>query len=421
MAKAEGQPRRELVEHPEELVYRSCYAPADLRDLLQSAEERSKIRRLPPSQLFFGIKELSEEEVGALLPHVTEEQWTGVLDLDLWSKDRVQLGPFLAWQRYMLEAEPPVARKLARAADPELWELAFRRGLRIYPRTGEDEFETEPQGDGEFLETPDGQFLIELPADAEKARLYRGLLLKLYELDPEQTSLLLTSCRFRTSLELEETAYQNRRRRIEDMGFQDYFEAVEIYTPRYPGESLPEKQWEGLKEMTVVPLKLPEQKEGPLLLFQAFALVESPQETQSLVEELFYVCNKVLSADRISPAHPRRIKATLRKAIFGMNLGLDLWTEGNLSRALEGVRRFYLQSFFQLGYGQLLDLQREARKVSSFHQPEPGSLQEAFLDGLLRRYPVLVERKKQGFRKRFFRDRRDLQSARRKLNRWCQS
>ena len=43
----------------------------------------------------FSLKELDEVEIQRLLLHLTEEQWTGILDLDLWSKDRVHLTRFL--------------------------------------------------------------------------------------------------------------------------------------------------------------------------------------------------------------------------------------------------------------------------------------------------------------------------------------
>ena len=44
---------REILRRPQELIYRSCYAPADLHEMLATADGRSRIRRLPPAQLYF--------------------------------------------------------------------------------------------------------------------------------------------------------------------------------------------------------------------------------------------------------------------------------------------------------------------------------------------------------------------------------
>ncbi len=399
------------IERPEELVYRSCYAPADLRTMLANAQSRSKIRRLPASHLFFGLKELEPDEINLLLPHVTQEHWTGILDLDLWFKDRMNVNRFIDWQKHILEADNPVARKLIRAADPEMWELTFNQRLEVHDGT-HDALESEPEEGRTWFETPDERYSVVLPPDPNEAHWLRLLLLRLYELEPEWTSLMLNSSRFRTSTELEEVAYQNRTRRMENLGFQDYFDAIEIYTSASLHQSLPKKKWEGPIEMRLLPAELPRRQNRPLLIFQAFAHVSRPQEIQALVEELFFLCNKVLSADRISPVEARRIKKEIRKTIDGINLGLDCWSAGNLNRATEGIRRHYLQSFFRIGYGQLQELRTQAKKIAeSSHSPEPGSFLEIAQQSFSQKYPLFAEPSKGKIRERFFQTRQDLTMA----------
>ena len=399
------------VHRSEELIYNSVYRPVDVRDLLESADTRGQIRRLAVPHLFFGLKELADEEFLGLLPHVTEEQWTGILDLDLWSGDNMSSEQFLDLERHILQAEDPVARKLIRAADPELWELLFKRKLKIYPKIEEDEYEAEPH-EGEWLVTPDKNYLILLPQTPEEARLLRALILRLYELEPAYIAILFESSAARTSAEIEEVAYQHRKSRVEEMGFQDYFEAIDIYTFFPPEEPLPEKKQEQLREVSTLPVQLEETIKGPLLLFQAFALITNSQESQALLEELFFVCNKVLSADRASPADPERVKETIGKAITGINLGLDWYSKGNLQKAAEDLRRHYLQSFFQAGYSRLVELQRKGRGLKDTSgEPEPGSFLEAFLEGLLKKYPLLSEQRDGKIQRRFFQTRRDLETA----------
>ena len=406
-----------MVRRPEELVYRSCYAPADLAEMLQNAETRSLIRRLPPAQVYFSIKELDDEAIVQLLPHLTEEQWTTVLDLDLWRKDRLNLPAFLGWQRHILAAEDAVARKLIRATESALWQMFFSQVLELYTRVEEDEFDGEPV-DREAVVTPDGGFLVGLPRNPEMARITRELLTRLYQLDADWIRMILLQARMRTVTELEEDAYQSRRRRIEDLGFQDYFDAIEIYSPLKLTDTLPKKRLNEPAELSHLPVganRFAEQ--GPLLLFQAMAALEGPA-LEFLVEELSFVCNKVLSADRISPGKPSNIKYGIRKALSGINLGLSAWSKDRLEKAVVGLRRHFLTSFFQLGYGRLLELQSRA---SAFQEgktgPEPGSYEEALLEGFLRPFPVFAYRRKGRIRRRPIQTRRELRRAFRRLER----
>ena len=397
---------------PSELIYRACYAPVDLAGLLETAENRSRIRRLSVPQLYFGLKELGEHQVHALLPHITETQWQGVLDLDLWNRDRANAGKFLFWAGQIIQAENPVAAKIVRGTDRQLLELWFKRRIRI-EEIVEDDPGLAPKGD--FMETPDRSFLVHLPRNPEESRLARGLLLKLYELGPEETSLWIQESRYRTSIELEESAYQNRKRRIEVMGFQDYFDALDVYTYLPHGTPLPEKIRDKLRVVGTLPAPVARMKSGPLLLFQALAAFARPHELEPLMEELFFVCNKILSADRTPPNRTSRVKRAIRKALSGINLGLEIWAEGDLNRARDGLRRHYLQSFFHTGYSRLVELRDRAREIRAQVPLEPGSPLDDALAELARNYPLLLVEIREKRRRRFLKNTADLERANRYL------
>lgn len=403
---------KRLPNSPEEAVFRSCYASVDLESMLETAEKRGQIRKLPPAQLYFAVKQMAGESLERLLPHITEEQWSLILDLDVWSKDRLQIGPFLFWARLLLKAEKAVAQKLFRGTDADMWELAFRRDLKIFARTEEDEFEGETASGREWMHSPDQNFLIFLPRNPEKAKLYRALLRQMQALYPERFSLLLSESLVRTPMELEESAYQERVRRIESLGFQDYFEAVELYGYRKQESFLPDKKWDSPEQVQTLPEALRSNQDSGMLLLRALASVEDEREVGFLLEELFYVCNKLLAADRVSPARPERLKSKIRKALSTINLGLDFWSGSNYSRARQGVRKHYLAAYFQIGHSRLMDIQREAHGRLKDGSPELGSLAEAFVEGLRRPFPVLAFLEEDRIKRRFFETLEDLQAAR---------
>lgn len=377
-----------ITENPEELVYHSCYAPFDLRDQLHSAETRSRIRRLPATQVFYSLKDLDAEEMALLLPHITEDQWTTFLDLDLWDKDEVNTNALLYWESFTTETEDPVARKLLRATDPELLQLLFRKELHLIPRTEEDEFEEEPPADRNTFITPDNYYLVVLPEDPEKSRLIYTFIRHLYHLDADYAQLCLENSRYETPIGLEEKAYQNRCRRTEDLGFQDYFEALEIYSPRSPESELPQRDNFKEKDPSELPVPASGSRDSKSILVEALAILSTQEEIEDFLQELFFVCNKVISADRLNPGEPQNIQTGIAKTISGINLGLDIWSKGDLGRAVEGIRRHFLVSLFQVGSGALDNVRQAALETVS--QP-PGSYGEAVLNGLREPYPLYTE------------------------------
>lgn len=380
--------------------------------MLATAESRSQIRKLPPAQLYFAVKQMAGESLERLLPHITEEQWSLILDLDVWNKDRLRIGSFLYWGSLLLKADKAVAQKLFRGTDPDMWELAFRRDLKVFARTEEDEFESETVSGREWMHSPDRNYLIFLPRNPEKAKLYRALLRQMHELYPERFRLLLSESLVRTPMELEESAYQERVRRIETLGFQDYFEAAELYGYRKEESFLPDKKWDSPEQVQTLPDALRSDQASGMLLLRALASVEDEREAGFLLEELFYVCNKLLAADRVSPSRPQRLKSKIRKALSTINLGLDFWSGSNYARAAQGVRKHYLAAYFQIGHSRLMDLQREARARLTDGRPEPGSFAEAFVAGLLRPFPALAFLEDDRIKRRFFETLEDLQASR---------
>lgn len=399
---------------PEDLVFDTCYAPVDLADLLRTSDGRSRIRRLPMAHLYYGMARLDDLEIGLLLPHITQEQWTGVLDFDLWTKDRLSPGQFLFRQCEMLDAPDAVARKLLRAVDNSVWEAVLGYLTTIREITTDDP--PDPPRKRDHLVTPDQHYLILLPRNPDIALAVRALLLRFYQLDAERASMVLAETRVRTTVETAEEAYQERRRRTESQGFQDYFDALSIYTPLRTGDKLPEKDWGEPREVSTLPTRLSRNESFDDLFFRALERVTSPQEGLFLLEELSFVCNKVLSADGASPADGDDVKRGIRKAVATINLGLDLWSEGSVEHASEGLRRHYVQSFFHIGYGELTRLQSQARLLEGL--PAPGTIEEAAVEAMLRRFPVRIVLTRKGtLRRRFIRNRAGVEKVGRVLAR----
>ena len=146
----------------------------------------------------------------------------------------------------MAHAPPDrIARWLA-GLDAELVALILRMGARIYDIT---QGAAPEESEGTFFPTPDGFFVLDvvgLPRDEgaerptsdehDRAAVIIRLVDSLYRTDKDLARRLLVAAIGELDSELEETAYRWQRGRMEDLGFADYYEALEVYRELDLGE-----------------------------------------------------------------------------------------------------------------------------------------------------------------------------------------
>jgi hypothetical protein len=260
-----------------------------------------------------------------------------------------------------------------------------------------------------------GEYTVQLPDDPLKAALWSALLPRLFELAGEEMGVLLEESLYRTTTELQEEAYQDRCRRLEDLGFQDYFEAVRIYTPLRLGTDLPIKNREEAAADSTLPETRGNRSAGPLL-FQALAGIDDEAVLRPLLEEITFLCNMLMAADRVRPDDTEQLKEVIRKALAGLNLGLSLASRDEPGPAETILRRYFLVSLFQLGYGQLVELHLEAVRLAARGLRE-DLFEQATLEALSERFPKLPELEAGKVVTRYFWNRADLAEAAGRLDR----
>jgi len=210
--------------------------------LLAERDLEAAVRALPGDELYYVLHELDREDAAPLLAAATSEQLQIVLDFALWERDRIAPDALADWLEAMAHAPPErIARWLA-GLDAELVALIVRRGARIYDLT---QGPAPEESEGTFFPTPDGFFLLDvvgLPGDPDQAQPQRGdgdehdrtavmirLIDSLYRGDKDLARRLLVAATGELDSELEEEAYRWQRGRMEDLGFADYYEALEVY------------------------------------------------------------------------------------------------------------------------------------------------------------------------------------------------
>ncbi|MBL8949537.1 MAG: hypothetical protein JNK82_02085, partial [Myxococcaceae bacterium] len=183
----------------------------------------------------------------------------------------------------------------------------------------------------------------------------RQLTMDLMAQSPFELSRFLEAVRWELPSELEETAYQFRSARLQDMGFPPMEEAVKLFA------------W-------VDPAKYAPASGAPALASQdnfvasAFAGLDA-HERNVLEAQVRYLVNSALVAEGAEPGDPAAIRRLSEQARDTLNLGLEHLCGGRPGEAAEVLRERPLKLIFQVGFSLTLQLKRQVERMAA----EPGS------------------------------------------------
>src|SRR5262245_903459 len=207
--------------------------------LLAERDVEAAVRALPGDELYYVLHELGLHDAAPILGAATAEQLQVVLDFALWERDRILPEPLADWLEAMAHASPERIARWLRGLDAELVALILRRGARIHDLT---QGPPPDESEGTFFPTPDGFFLLDvvgLPGgegtsraegeEHDRAAVIIRIVDSLYRSDKHLARRLLVAASGELDSELEEAAYRWQRGRMADLGFADYYEALEVY------------------------------------------------------------------------------------------------------------------------------------------------------------------------------------------------
>jgi hypothetical protein len=356
--------------------------------LLAGPDPERAVRALPGDELYYVIHEIGLRDAGDILALARPEQVQAVLDFALWERDQIVPERAGEWLEALADAPYETIGAWVGGLDVELFALLLRKTSRIYDLSLE-EAPDEPAGT--LYPTPDGLFVIDVtgvpsgldvigapsdgaPAEDEEpdeagptttsARSVIRIVDALYRADRNLARRLLVGARAELDSELEELAYRWRQGRMEDLGFQDYYDALEVYRELDPatvriGETEPGKA-------RVRPLDERQGAEGggsaraPAALVDRLTRGASPfaRAAQGLrsadeVDELHFalvaLTNRVLAADRVTPGDDAAVAATLERLLATLDLALEFLARGDEAREIEAVRTVPLVRLHRLG------------------------------------------------------------------------
>ncbi len=341
--------------------------------LISGTDAEAKVQALAVTDLYHLITEVGLGDSVELLSLCTGEQIQGCIDMEIWDRDLPSLDAFMPWLAALQENGFEFFGKVWVAMDAELTALTLARLCIIYDKSLGEEV---PDDEGrDVFETPDTFFQIVITAEDEVQRkLLYSIIADLYRYDLTEARMTLQAARAEPKAHLEEMSYRWRSGRMADLGYVDFYEALEVFRPIDPasvviGEGTAEHET-GARIDSQLPIasELPTPMLAPLIgrsfLARALEALENNTEVEAMQGALLYLVNRVLSAGSLSPGNPEALELATLHATATVALGLEHVSAGNDMQAVDALRSISLTRLHRLGYSLCLRLSRFARMIA---------------------------------------------------------
>ncbi len=383
---------------------------ADRLRILRNSDEAAEIvKGLPREEVFLTLKQVGEEDALPILALTTPSQLRFILDIELWKKDELDGDKVVTWLKYLLACGESKIIELVNTADMELLALMLRKIVYLIPN---EEDAIIPEGLPSIMLDEYFTILSNIPEETENI----GLLLRiLRQTDRDLFYKLLFATYSAMEEETQEAALRWRNSRLEESGFLDFDEAVEIYG--YIGEEEARRMASVAPHIYYSPEESgPAAPAYPVLLMERrtffYDLLRSIEDRlleNRLRQEIAFSANRLLVADAEHIGEIDSIKKALARLFSLVNVGLLFLTSGEKEAALDMLRNVALRDIFQIGFSRVADLKTDAAELARRFWPQWAADGFGFLDrpqdeimrGLTMRVPQYsapAERSGAGFR-----------------------
>jgi hypothetical protein len=198
----------------------------DIEKLVDSGMDLSMI---PIQPLYVSLQTTSTDQIAQILPKLSSDQRQALRDIDLWQKDNVDPDSIYHWiEVYSKCPDDGVILEFVKSED---FLLSLKNQFIVQTFDVEDPLY--PENDNYFL-TEDNLLLIEYPESFTLVQELKEMIRRLYaDLGVEYSYAFLFKMVVDSYQLMEEEAYTEKKERLRDFGFVDYFEALKYGSPFY--------------------------------------------------------------------------------------------------------------------------------------------------------------------------------------------
>lgn len=305
-----------------------------------------------------------------LIPYASSDQIQVFFDFDCWQRDRLLPEKMDKWFGALVsETDDDHFKDVMRDLDPEIPAMFFKTNLRV--EHTDEEGRPPPHLEGNVEVTPDNWYAVVYPDDEDRAALFRTLIDRLYHVDRVLAWTLLEAVRWELMSKMEERAYQWRNSRLEEFGFVNREEAVEIYQYVEPVDYRERLEAGDTEEYADVDpperLDLPDvfrqEFDDEFYVFQAVNAIRNDTTLRRILFELRALINRAMIADGIEPGEIETGREVVRRTLGYLSLGLEFLSRTDLETAQTLLIDQPVKEIFQVGYSLTSKLKSKMEKL----------------------------------------------------------
>ncbi len=337
-------------------------SPPEREKLITLAPDSEALTQaLAPDEFASTVLALGPEDAGLLIELSSDEQLAYVLDLTGWVREEFAPTRYEAWLPLLLEAGADRLQRWLESTDLEVLTLLCAHWFRVVKWLPSQE-EQEPPDDLPGF-TLDGVYFIDFHHEGASSLPAQVLVVLKSELEDRYYEVL-EAMLWESATGMAADAQRWRNGRLEDLGFPERLEALELWARPAPGEDhwrdQPKKadlgylhdappRSDALLHLLDPDLSLPALADG---LDQAAA--------DALKAELAYVANCAVVALEADPAQPEAVARAGREGLALVNLGLEVMTREHPEQASQVLERLTCAALARQGAAAIRGLNQRA-------------------------------------------------------------
>lgn len=196
-------------------------------DIEKLVERGADLSMVPVQPLYVSLQNTPTDQIATILPKLSSEQRQALRDIDLWHKDEIDPNSIFHWiDVYSKCPDDSVILEYVKSED---FLLTLKNQFTVQTFDVEDPMY--PDGDNYFL-TEDNLLLIEYPEEFPYVQELKEMIRRLYaDLGVENAYAFLFKMVVDSYQIMEEAAYEEKKERLRDFGFVDYYDALEYNAP----------------------------------------------------------------------------------------------------------------------------------------------------------------------------------------------
>jgi len=359
-------------------------SPEKALDVILSSDLPAElIQSFSEQDLYFLVHDIGLSDALPILALAHSEQWGYIIDMEIWTKDQLDLDSTTHWFKALLLADTKRMIRWLLSDRLEFLELYLFRNIEVIIReenedpsdfpdgffTVDDYFYVRIKEKPEPLVAPDNNETI---SQDDLEEVVHEIINEIMAIDYYLYQEIMLEAMSVIAAETEEETFRLRNVRLAEKGFLPFDEAMEVYSPLEPDQI-------GKKSVNRNPLSPMDPEWLPTPMAHVLEIKEQNLFSDSLEKlsdridlsdmemEFASLCNQIIAAEQKTIRDKAMLSKIVKKAGSTISLGLEVLMdrEGTTDPATRVgfMVNHSLKNLFRVGLGRIMGLKWQARKL----------------------------------------------------------